>query len=71
MVEVIPSAVPPAVIDDGDAAYAETSGACRGWSGAGYYQGDCHYAPAGTGQNTATWTFDGLVPNKLYGVYAT
>jgi len=61
----------PSVIDDGDAAYAETGSAWLGWSGAGTYQGDCRYAPAGTGQNTATWSFSGLTPLWYYQLLAT
>ena len=49
----------------------ETGSNWLGWTDTAYYQGDCRYHAAGTGANTATWTFDGLDPTKTYQVYAT
>ena len=71
LVAVVPPATPPSVIDDGDTSYAETGGSWLGWTGPGYEGGGCRYAPAGTGQNTASWTFAGLDPSEQYQVLAT
>ena len=69
--EVPPAATPPSVIDEGDAAYAETGSGWLGWSEQGAYQGDFRYHAPGTGDNAATWTFDGLDPTKRYQVLTT
>ena len=69
--EVPPAATPPSVIDEGDAAYAETGSDWLGWSEEGAYQGDFRYHAPGTGDNAATWTFDGLDPTKRYQVLTT
>jgi hypothetical protein len=61
----------PSTVDNGDASYAETGGNWLGWSETGAYQGDFRYHAAGTGQNTATWTFENLDPNATYQVYTT
>lgn len=37
----------------------------------GAYQGDYRYHAAGSGENIATWTFDGLDPEKNYEVFTT
>ena len=70
-VEIPAATTVPTVVDNADPAYAETGGSWLGWTGTGAYQGDLRYAPAGTGQNTATWTFDNVDPAKQYQVYAT
>jgi subtilisin family serine protease len=52
----------PFVIDDGDSGYSATAG----WSsyvGVGA-QGDFSYKAAGTGSQSATWSFSGLAPGQ-------
>ena len=71
LVEVPVITTPPSVVDNGDAAYAEQGGNWLSWSETGAYQGDFRYHAAGTGQNSATWTFEALDPAKHYQVYAT
>ena len=71
LVEVPPVAAAPGVVDNADAAYAETGGGWLGWSSSDSYQGDCRYAPAGNGSNTAAWTFQDVDPSQHYQVYAT
>jgi uncharacterized protein (DUF1800 family) len=68
---------PPSVryIDDIDPGFAFTSGWTPGYTAAGIsgqvpFQGSVTYAPAGTGTETATWTFPGLEPGP-YQVSAT
>ena len=61
----------PSTVDNGDSAYAEHGNDWLGWSETGAYQSDFRYHAPGTGQNTATWTFDSLDPTKTYQVYAT
>ncbi|MGA2254439.1 MAG: autotransporter-associated beta strand repeat-containing protein, partial [Thermoguttaceae bacterium] len=71
LVEVTPPTTPPTVVDDGDQAYAEGGSDWLGWTGSGYYNGDCRYHAAGTGQNTAIWTFAALYPNTEYQLLTT
>ena len=71
VVEVTPPATPASVVDNSDAGYAETGSTWLSWSDPSLYDGNCRYAPAGTGQNTAKWTFNGLDPTKTYQIYAT
>ena len=61
----------PIVVDDGDAAYAEQGSNWLSWSESGAYQGDFRYHAAGTGENSATWSFQALDPTVVYQVYAT
>jgi hypothetical protein len=51
------------IVDDGDSSFAVTVEFVA-FAGQGY-ENDVHYAAAGTGSQTATWTFVGLTP----GVY--
>jgi autotransporter-associated beta strand protein len=69
--EVPPVTSAPSVIGNGDAAYAETGSGWLGWSEAGAYGGDFRYHAPGDGSDTATWTFQDLVPGRLYQAYAT
>ena len=71
LVEVTPPTAPVTLVDNSDPGYAETGSSWLGWTGTGAYQGDERYAPAGTGTNTATWTFQNLDATKHYEVYAT
>ena len=71
LVEVIPPVSPPAVVDTADPSYAEGGSDWLGWTDSGYYGGDCRYHAAGTGQNTASWTFDDLDPTATYQVLTT
>ena len=71
LVPVETPATAPSVIDTGDAAYAETGNTWLTWDGSGLYEGDCRYAPAGTGQNTATWNFQNVTPAYEYQVLVT
>ena len=71
VVEVPAVTSPPAVVDNADPAYAEGGSNWQGWTAAGYVGGDCRYHAAGTGQNTASWTFANVDPNAQYQVYAT
>jgi uncharacterized protein (DUF1800 family) len=68
---------PPAVrySDDNDATFSATSGFTAGFSQAGNsgtipFNLTLNTAPAGTGENSATWTFSGLDPGQ-YRVSAT
>ena len=71
IVEVPAVTATPSVVDNADAAYAETGSDWLGWSSSDNYGGGCRYAPpAGTGQNTARWTFS-PPPVGTYQVYAT
>lgn len=57
------------VIDDGAAGYADT-----GWttkSASGTYGGKYRQKAAGTGSQTATWTFTGMEPGASYRVVAS
>ena len=71
LVEVPAVTATPSVVDNADAAYTETGGGWLGWSSSDSYHGDCRYAPAGNGSNTATWTFQDVDPTQQYQVYAT
>ena len=66
-----PPATAPAIVDNADPSYTESGSGWLGWTSTDSYQGDCRYAPAGSGETTASWTFDGLDPTKTYQVYAT
>ena len=66
LVEVPAVVVAPSVIDDGEAAYAETGSNWLALQSA--YQSDYRYHAAGTGENKATWTFAGLDTSKHYQV---
>ncbi len=55
------------ITDDGDPGFA-TNGDWTDWSSEGYAS-DMHYSPAGTGVDTATWTFE-VTPGE-YSVAAT
>jgi|GEM_PF-2859214 len=62
--------VKSAVVDDGDAAYAES----QAWTAGGLtgaYGGDYRVRPAGTGQYKATWSFPALTSGKSYDVFVT
>ena len=68
---------PPSVryLDDRDGGFTSTSGFTSnftqtGDSGRVPFQGSLSYAPAGTGTQTGTWTFNGLEPGQ-YKVSAT
>ena len=71
LVEVPPVTAAVEVIDDGDAAYAESGSNWLGQVSSGAHDGDFRYHSAGTGQNAVTWTFDVLDPTKQYQVLAT
>jgi RHS repeat-associated protein len=71
LVEVPPVTEPVSLIDDGDAAYAETGSNWLGQANAGAHDGDFRYHSVGTGQNAVTWTFDVLDPSKQYRILAT
>ena len=71
LVKITPTTTPVTLVDNADPGYAESGSSWQGWTSTDNYQGDCRYAPAGTGQNTATWTFQNLDPTKHYEVYAT
>jgi autotransporter-associated beta strand protein len=58
----------PIISDDGDATFSATSGFFS-FPGQGF-QDDVSFAEAGTGSETATWTFTGLTPG-LYRIAAT
>ena len=71
LVEVTPATTTPTIVDNADAAFAETGSDWLGWSSSDNYGGGCRYAPpAGTGSNTASWTFS-PPPVGTYQVYAT
>jgi hypothetical protein len=59
---------PAVIIDNGGTGFSMTSG----WTGSGTqgYAGDLHFATAGDGSKTATWTFEGLTPG-VYEIAAT
>lgn len=59
---------PVALIDDGDTGYTQTGG-FTSFPGQGF-NGDVSYAPAGTGSESATFTFAGLATG-IYRVSAT
>ena len=61
----------PSVIDTADAAYSETGSGWQGYSDTSDYGGSFRYCAAGTGQNTATWSFAGVSPTTQYQIYAT
>ncbi len=65
--------VPPAelvfAIDDGEPGYLETGAWSTGGMPGGF-QGDYRFSAAGTGSDTATWTFDGIA-SGMYRVSAT
>ena len=69
----VPATVsPPTVVDTGDAAYAESpNSGWQSYADPSAYNGDFRYHAAGTGQNTATWTFADVDPTAQYQVYAT
>jgi uncharacterized protein (DUF1800 family) len=58
-----------AISDDGDPTFTTAGGSWQGVPGAGF-QGGATVAPAGSGANTATWTFNNLTPGQ-YRVMAT
>jgi len=70
-IEIPPVTETPEIIDDGDSAYAETgSGWTTGPTGKAYGS-DIRRHDAGTGQNTASWTFEAIDPGTSYEVFAT
>jgi hypothetical protein len=71
LVEVAPVTNPPAMVDDGDAAFSQTGEDWYHWAHTDAQDGDIRYHAAGTGQNTTTWTFEALDPAKQYQVFAT
>lgn len=71
LVEVPTVTTPPSVVDNTSTAYAEQGSNWLSWSENGAYQGSFRYHAAGTGQNTATWTFDAVDPTKRYQIFAT
>ena len=68
---VPPVTTAPSVIDNGDAAYAESGSGWSGYAEAAAYGGDFRYHSPGSGADTATWTFQALQPGRDYQVYAT
>ncbi len=68
---VPPVTTAPSVIDNGDAAYAESGSGWSGYAEAAAYGGDFRYHSPGSGTDTATWTFQALQPGRDYQVYAT
>ncbi len=67
-----PTAAPtlPAIVDNGDAGFSESGGGWQGYSDPSAYEGDFRYCPAGTGTNTAQWSFANL-PNGEFQVFTT
>ncbi len=57
-------------MDNGDGAFAEAGSGWQGYSDPSAYEGDFRYCPAGTGTNTAQWSFANL-PNGQYQVFTT
>ena len=66
-----PATTAPSIVDNSDAAFSETGSGWQGYSDPSAYGGDERYCQAGTGQNTAQWTFANLDPTAQYQVYAT
>jgi subtilisin family serine protease len=64
---VVSGVVAPVIIDDGDAGFTTTGSWITHAETA--YQGDIHYSAAGTGADTASWTFS-VTPGR-YRVSAT
>ena len=63
---------PPSVVCTGDPAYAESpNSSWQSYADPSAYNGDFRYCQAGTGQNTAQWSFADLDPTAQYQVYAT
>ena len=60
----------PAIVDHGDAGFSESGGGWQGYSDPSAYEGDFRYCPAGTGTNTAQWSFANL-PNGEFQVFTT
>lgn len=58
-----PALLPPVLtMNNGDAGYREAGSDWSGDSPANAFQGDLRWHSAGTGANTASWQFNGLLP---------
>jgi hypothetical protein len=67
--EVSPTPSSTQLVDDANTGWS-TTGSWFSYPDPGGYQGDVHFAPAGSGANTAGWTF-AVTPGKTYRVSAT
>jgi hypothetical protein len=66
----VPASVTGRVIDNGNTDFS-TVGPWQTYQGPEVFQGDLHFRQAGTGANSATWTFTGLTPGASYRVSST
>ena len=71
IVPVQTPSTPPSIVDNSDAAFSETGSGWQGYSDSTSVNGGFRYCPAGTGQNTAQWSFADVNPTAQYQVYAT
>ena len=71
IVPVQPVSTAPSIVDNSDAAFSETGSGWQGYSDSTSVNGGFRYCPAGTGQNTAQWSFADVNPTAQYQVYAT
>ena len=53
----------PSMVDNSDAAFSESGSGWQGYSDSSSVNGGFRYCTAGTGENTATWTFASVNPD--------
>ena len=61
----------PSLLDTAAPSYSEVGSGWQGYCDTSDYGGSFRYCAAGTGENTATWSFAGVSPTTQYQVYAT
>ncbi len=61
----------PSMVDNSDGAFSEGGSGWQCYSDTTSVNGGFRYCTAGTGENTATWTFAGVNPTAQYQIYAT
>ncbi len=68
---VQPPTIAPSMVDNSDGAFSESGTGWQGYSDSSSVNGGFRYCTAGTGENTATWTFANVSPTAQYQIYAT
>ena len=71
IVQTQPPSTAPSMVDNSNAAFSEGGSGWQGYSDTTSVNGGFRYCTAGTGENTATWTFAGVNPTAQYQIYAT
>ena len=65
IVQIQPAAT-PSIVDNSDAGFVETGSGWQGYNDPSAVNGSFRYCAAGSGSNTAQWTFNGVQPLAQY-----